>query len=129
MLELEVKELIIEVLQLEDITPDDIDSAAPLFVEAPGPRAEACSGGGVPTVWQPFSPAAVAGGQGPAAATSSGLEGRSEDGAPAPGAIAAAAGRVGAFCGGAARCGCSLRFAAVDMSRLPPYCTSISQSS
>ena len=35
-LELEVKELIIEVLQLEDITPDDIDSAAPLFVEGLG---------------------------------------------------------------------------------------------
>ena len=36
MLELEVKELIIEVLQLEDITPDDIDTAAPLFVEGLG---------------------------------------------------------------------------------------------
>ena len=36
MLELEVKELIIEVLQLEDITPADIDSAAPLFVEGLG---------------------------------------------------------------------------------------------
>lgn len=33
MLELEVKELIIDVLQLEDITPADIDSAAPLFVD------------------------------------------------------------------------------------------------
>jgi acyl carrier protein len=36
MLELEVKELIIDVLQLEDITPADIDSAAPLFVEGLG---------------------------------------------------------------------------------------------
>ena len=36
MLELEVKQLIIDVLQLEDITPDDIDSAAPLFVEGLG---------------------------------------------------------------------------------------------
>ena len=36
MLEQEVKELIIEVLQLEDITPDDIDSGAPLFVEGLG---------------------------------------------------------------------------------------------
>ena len=36
MLELEVKKLIIDVLQLEDITPDDIDSAAPLFVEGLG---------------------------------------------------------------------------------------------
>lgn len=36
MLELEVKELIIDVLQLEDITPTDIDSAAPLFVEGLG---------------------------------------------------------------------------------------------
>lgn len=36
MLEQEVKELIIEVLQLEDITPADIDSAAPLFVEGLG---------------------------------------------------------------------------------------------
>ena len=26
-----IKELIIEVLNLEDVTPDDIDSAAPLF--------------------------------------------------------------------------------------------------
>jgi acyl carrier protein len=33
MLEQEVKQLIIEVLQLEDITPADIDSEAPLFVE------------------------------------------------------------------------------------------------
>lgn len=36
MLELEVKQLIIEVLQLEDITPDDIGSAAPLFGEGLG---------------------------------------------------------------------------------------------
>ena len=36
MLELEVKNLIIEVLQLEDITPDDIDTDAPLFVEGLG---------------------------------------------------------------------------------------------
>jgi acyl carrier protein len=36
MLELEVKQLIIDALQLEDITPDDIDSAAPLFVEGLG---------------------------------------------------------------------------------------------
>ncbi|MYM25708.1 acyl carrier protein [Duganella sp. FT135W] len=36
MLELEVKNLIIDVLQLEDITPEDIDSAAPLFVEGLG---------------------------------------------------------------------------------------------
>jgi acyl carrier protein len=36
MLELEVKELIIDVLQLEDITPAEIDSAAPLFVEGLG---------------------------------------------------------------------------------------------
>lgn len=36
MLELEVKRLIIEVLRLEDITPDDIDSAAPLFAEGLG---------------------------------------------------------------------------------------------
>ncbi|MFZ6657742.1 phosphopantetheine-binding protein [Undibacterium sp. TJN19] len=36
MLEQEVKELIIEVLQLEDITPADIDSNAPLFVEGLG---------------------------------------------------------------------------------------------
>ncbi|GJI94439.1 acyl carrier protein [Duganella caerulea] len=36
MLEQEVKELIIDVLQLEDITPADIDSAAPLFVEGLG---------------------------------------------------------------------------------------------
>jgi acyl carrier protein len=36
MLELEVKELIIDVLQLEDITPADIDAAAPLFVDGLG---------------------------------------------------------------------------------------------
>ncbi|MFZ6730711.1 phosphopantetheine-binding protein [Undibacterium sp. Ji42W] len=36
MLEQEVKELIIEVLQLEDITAADIDSNAPLFVEGLG---------------------------------------------------------------------------------------------
>lgn len=36
MLEQEVKELIIEVLQLEDMTPADIDSAAPLFVDGLG---------------------------------------------------------------------------------------------
>lgn len=32
----EVKELIIDVLQLEDVTPADIDSDAPLFVEGLG---------------------------------------------------------------------------------------------
>jgi len=36
MLEQEVKELIIDVLQLEDIKPEDIDSEAPLFVEGLG---------------------------------------------------------------------------------------------
>jgi len=36
MLEQEVKELIIDVLQLEDIRADDIDSEAPLFVEGLG---------------------------------------------------------------------------------------------
>ena len=36
MLEQEVKELIIEVLQLEDISAADIDSDAPLFVEGLG---------------------------------------------------------------------------------------------
>ncbi|NNG21875.1 phosphopantetheine-binding protein [Telluria aromaticivorans] len=36
MLEQEVKALIIDVLQLEDITPDDIDAEAPLFVEGLG---------------------------------------------------------------------------------------------
>jgi acyl carrier protein len=36
MLELEVKNLIIDVLQLEDVTPADIDSEAPLFVDGLG---------------------------------------------------------------------------------------------
>lgn len=36
MLEQEVKQMIIDVLQLEDIGPDDIDNAAPLFVEGLG---------------------------------------------------------------------------------------------
>ncbi|MEC5163264.1 MULTISPECIES: phosphopantetheine-binding protein [unclassified Janthinobacterium] len=36
MLEQEVKELIIEVLQLEDIGVDDIDTDAPLFVDGLG---------------------------------------------------------------------------------------------
>jgi len=36
MLELEVKHLIIDVLQLEDITPDDIDNEAALFVDGLG---------------------------------------------------------------------------------------------
>lgn len=36
MLELEVKNLIIESLQLEDITPADIDVDAPLFTEGLG---------------------------------------------------------------------------------------------
>ncbi|WP_373988264.1 phosphopantetheine-binding protein [Duganella sp. BuS-21] len=36
MLEQEVKDLIIDVLQLEDITPAEIDSAAPLFVDGLG---------------------------------------------------------------------------------------------
>lgn len=35
-LEQEIKELIIEVLQLEDISPADIDSAAPLFGDGLG---------------------------------------------------------------------------------------------
>jgi acyl carrier protein len=35
-LEDEVKQLIIEVLQLEDIKPEDIDTDAPLFVEGLG---------------------------------------------------------------------------------------------
>lgn len=35
-LEREIKELIISSLSLEDIAPDDIDSAAPLFVEGLG---------------------------------------------------------------------------------------------
>ncbi|WP_137174328.1 phosphopantetheine-binding protein [Massilia sp. HP4] len=36
MLEQEVKALIVDVLQLEDIAPEDIDSEAPLFVEGLG---------------------------------------------------------------------------------------------
>ena len=36
MLEQEVKQLIIDVLQLEDVAVDDIDSDAPLFVEGLG---------------------------------------------------------------------------------------------
>lgn len=36
MLELEVKKMIIDVLQLEDMTPDDINAAEPLFVEGLG---------------------------------------------------------------------------------------------
>lgn len=36
MLELEVKEMIIDVLQLEDISAADIDTDAPLFVEGLG---------------------------------------------------------------------------------------------
>lgn len=36
MLEQEVKEMIIEVLQLEDISANDIDTDAPLFVEGLG---------------------------------------------------------------------------------------------
>jgi acyl carrier protein len=36
MLEQEVKEMIIDVLQLEDIESADIDSAAPLFVDGLG---------------------------------------------------------------------------------------------
>ncbi|TNF35220.1 MAG: acyl carrier protein [Gammaproteobacteria bacterium] len=35
-LELELKQLIIDCLDLEDITPDDIDSSEPLFVEGLG---------------------------------------------------------------------------------------------
>ena len=35
-LEQEIKKLVIETLHLEDITPDDIDPAAPLFVEGLG---------------------------------------------------------------------------------------------
>ncbi|MBP3985376.1 acyl carrier protein [Pseudoxanthomonas helianthi] len=35
-LEHEIKELIIASLSLEDVTPDDIDAAAPLFVEGLG---------------------------------------------------------------------------------------------
>jgi acyl carrier protein len=36
MLELEIKEMIIDVLQLEDISAADIDTDAPLFVEGLG---------------------------------------------------------------------------------------------
>lgn len=36
MFEQEVKEMIIDVLQLEDITPDDINAEEPLFVEGLG---------------------------------------------------------------------------------------------
>lgn len=36
MIEQEVKQLIIDVLQLEDVSVDDIDSEAPLFVEGLG---------------------------------------------------------------------------------------------
>ena len=35
-LEHEIKELIISSLSLEDVTPDDIDASAPLFVEGLG---------------------------------------------------------------------------------------------
>ena len=35
-LQLEIKQLIIEALNLEDLTPDDIDASAPLFVEGLG---------------------------------------------------------------------------------------------
>ena len=35
-IELELKRLIIDTLMLEDITPDDINSEAPLFVEGLG---------------------------------------------------------------------------------------------
>lgn len=35
-LELEIKQLIISALSLEDVKPDDIESAAPLFVEGLG---------------------------------------------------------------------------------------------
>jgi acyl carrier protein len=36
MLEQEVKQLIVDVLLLEDVTPADIDSDAPLFIEGLG---------------------------------------------------------------------------------------------
>ena len=36
MLEQDIKELIIDVLQLEDVRPEDIDPAAPLFVDGLG---------------------------------------------------------------------------------------------
>jgi acyl carrier protein len=32
----EIKQMIIDVLQLEDVTPDDIDAEAPLFVDGLG---------------------------------------------------------------------------------------------
>ena len=32
----EIKQMIIDVLQLEDVTPADIDAGAPLFVDGPG---------------------------------------------------------------------------------------------
>jgi acyl carrier protein len=35
-LEREIKELIVEALMLDDVTPESIDSAAPLFVEGLG---------------------------------------------------------------------------------------------
>lgn len=35
-LQLEIKQLIIEALNLEDVTPEDIDASAPLFVEGLG---------------------------------------------------------------------------------------------
>lgn len=35
-LQLEIKQLIIDSLNLEDVKPDDIDSSAPLFVEGLG---------------------------------------------------------------------------------------------
>ncbi|GHC18185.1 phosphopantetheine-binding protein [Aidingimonas halophila] len=35
-LELELKQMIIDTLELEDVTPDDIDPDAPLFVEGLG---------------------------------------------------------------------------------------------
>lgn len=35
-IELELKKLIVETLALEDVSPEDIDSAAPLFVEGLG---------------------------------------------------------------------------------------------
>ncbi|MCC7517320.1 MAG: acyl carrier protein [Pseudomonadales bacterium] len=35
-LTLEIKQLIIDCLDLEDMTPDDIDSSAPLFVDGLG---------------------------------------------------------------------------------------------
>lgn len=35
-LELELKQMVIDVLDLEDMTPDDIDASGPLFVEGLG---------------------------------------------------------------------------------------------